>query len=145
MFKVGTYFDEFSLTKVLLSRKVQTRSSILCLKIFKVIKDRYVLHSISRVFVTTYCFNNEFSPFTRSSPESSSSNLETKSSTNWSSFRTWPLWNPFPPPVPWLPVEEVDELEDELLLDCEHEGKEPVIMAAVCKLMNCLFLSSSEK
>ena len=63
----------------------------------------------------TYCLRSELRPETKSSSVSSLSNLETRSSTNWSSWFA---------PGPGLkePFDEVVELELEL-------GKEPVIMA----------------
>ena len=56
--------------------------------------------------------SKEFSPLTRASPESSLRSLDTKSSTNWSSFDGL--------------VDPLDEVVD----DDEELGNEPVIMAA---------------
>ena len=62
--------------------------------------------------MNTYCLRREFRPETKSSSASSLINLETKSSTNWSSF-----------------AGSLNEPFDEVVDDDDELGKEPVIMA----------------
>ena len=70
--------------------------------------------------------SKEFNPLTKSSPESSSKSLDTKSSTNWSSFTGFD--DPFD--------------DEDVELDEDEQGNEPVIMADVFVMF--LNLSSSE-
>ena len=65
--------------------------------------------------MNTYCLRREFRPETKSSSASSLINLETKSSTNWSSLADCSLNEPF----------------DEVVDDDDELGKEPVIMAVI--------------
>ena len=79
--------------------------------------------------MNTYCLRREFRPETKSSSASSLINLETKSSTNWSSFTGFD--DPFDD-------EDVEEDEDE-------QGNEPVIMADVFVMFLNLSSSANSK